>query len=49
MERLSGKPILIVADQEFASPKLAKWPENTYGVEAILQIQASIYTKSVTY
>ena len=49
MEKLSGKPILVVADQEFASPKLAKCPENTYGVEAILRIQASMYTKCVTY
>ncbi len=49
MERLSGKSILVVADQEFASPKLPKWPENRYGVEAILRIQASMYTKSVTY
>jgi len=49
MEWLSGKPIIVVADREFASPKLAEWLKNTYGVEAILRIKASIYTKSVTY
>ncbi len=46
MERLSGKPILVVADREFASPKLAEWLKNTYGVEATLRIKASMYTKS---
>ena len=46
MEWLSGKPILVVADREFASPKLAEWLKNTYGVEAILRIKASMYTKS---
>jgi len=46
MEWLSGKPILVVADREFASPKLAEWLKNTYGVEAILRIKASMYIKS---
>jgi hypothetical protein len=46
MEWLSGKPILVVADREFASPKLAEWLKNTYGVEATLRIKASMYTKS---
>jgi hypothetical protein len=46
MEWLSGKPIIVVADREFASPKLAEWLKNTYGVEATLRIKASMYTKS---
>lgn len=46
MEWLSDKPILVVADREFASPKLAEWLKNTYGVEAILRIKANMYTKS---
>jgi hypothetical protein len=46
MEWISGKPILVVADREFASPKLAEWLKNTYGVEAILRMKASMYTKS---
>ena len=45
MEWLSGKPIIVVADREFASPKLAEWLKNTYGVEATLRIKASMYTK----
>ena len=46
MEWLSGKPIIVVADREFASPKLAEWLKNTYGVEATLRMKASMYTKS---
>ena len=46
MEWLSDKTIIVVADREFASPKLAEWLKNTYGVEATLRIKASMYTKS---
>jgi len=46
MEWLSGKPIIVVADREFASPKLAEWLKTTYGVEATLRMKASMYTKS---
>ena len=42
---LSDKPIQIhvVADREFASPKLAEWLKNIYDVAATLRIKASMY------
>lgn len=43
MEWLSGIPIHVVADREFASPKLAEWLKNTYGVDTTLRIKASMY------
>jgi hypothetical protein len=46
MEWLSGKPIIVVADREFSSPKLAEWLKTTYGVESTLRMKASMYTKS---
>ena len=46
MEWLSSKPIIVVADREFASPKLAEWLKNTYCVESIVRMKASMYTKS---
>lgn len=45
MEWLSDKPIHVVADREFASPKLAKWLKNTYNVDATLRIKSSMYLK----
>lgn len=45
MEWLSGIPIHVVADREFASPKLAEWLKNTYGVGATLRMKASMYLK----
>ena len=45
MEWLSGIPIHVVADREFASPKLADWLKKTYGVDATLRMKASIYLK----
>lgn len=46
MEWLSGKPIIVVADREFASPGLAECLKNGYDVEVTLRIKASMYTKS---
>jgi len=46
MEWLFGKPIHVVADREFSSPKLAEWLKNTYGVEATLRMKTSMYVKS---
>ena len=46
MEWLSGKPIIVVADREFASPRLAECLKNGYDVEVTLRIKASMYTKS---
>ena len=40
-----GIPIHVVADREFASPKLAEWLKSTYGVDATLRIKASMYLK----
>ena len=47
MEWLSDKLIHIVADREFASPKLAEWLKTTYiNVDATLRIKASMYLSS---
>jgi hypothetical protein len=45
MSWLSDKQIHIhvVADREFASPKLAEWLKNIYGVSVTLRIKASMY------
>jgi len=45
MSWLSDKPIHIhvVADREFASPKLAEWLKNIYDVAVTLRIKASMY------
>lgn len=43
MEWLSGIPIILVADKEFANPKLAEQLKNTYGVDATLRIKSSMY------
>lgn len=45
MEWLSNKPIHLVADREFASPKLAEWLKTTYNVDSTLRIKASMYLK----
>jgi hypothetical protein len=47
MEWLSGIPIHVVADREFASPKLAEWLKDTCGVDATLRMKASMYLKGV--
>ncbi len=47
MEWLSGIPIHVVADWEFASPKLAEWLKIDYGVGAALRMKASMYLKGV--
>ena len=47
MEWLSGIPIHVVADREFASPKLAEWLKIDYGVGATLRMKASMYLKGV--
>ncbi len=45
MEWLSNKPIHLVADREFASPKLAFWLKTTYNVDSTLRIKANMYLK----
>ena len=47
MDWLSGIPIHVVADREFASPKLAEWLKNTCEVDATLRMKASMYLKGV--
>ena len=44
---LSGILIHVVADREFASPKLAEWLKIDYGVGATLRMKASMYLKGV--
>lgn len=36
-------PIHVVANREFASPKLAEWLKSTYAVDATLRMKASRY------
>ena len=38
--------IHVVADREFASPKLAEWLKTSYGVDSTLRLKASMYLKS---
>lgn len=45
MDWASDIPIHVVADREFASPKLAEWLKNTYNVDATLRLKASMYLK----
>ena len=43
MDWLSDKPIHVVADREFASPKLARWLKEIYDVYSTLRIKSSMY------
>ena len=36
-------PIIVVADREFASPRLAQWLKRTYHVESVLRLKRSAY------
>lgn len=36
-------PLILVADREFASPRLAQWLKTTYQVESVLRIKRSAY------
>jgi len=46
MDWLSGKPIHVVADREFARPKLDGWLKETFDVGSTLRMKASMYLKS---
>jgi len=37
------RPIVVVADREFASPRLAQWLKQTYHVESVLRLKRSTY------
>jgi hypothetical protein len=37
--------IHVVADREFASPKLAEWLKETYGIDSTLRLKASMYLR----
>lgn len=39
----STNPLIVVADREFASPKLAEWLSTTYHVESVLRLKRSAY------
>jgi hypothetical protein len=43
MEWLSNIPIHVVADREFASPKLVKWLKETHNVDSTVRIKRSMY------
>lgn len=43
MDWLSDTPIHVVADREFASPKLAMWLKGSYDVGSTLRIKSSMY------
>jgi len=36
-------PLIVVADREFASPRLAQWLKQTYQVESVLRLKRSVY------
>ena len=40
---LFGRPLIVAADREFASPKLAEWLWDTYRVNSVLRIKRSEY------
>lgn len=39
----SKTPLIVVADREFASPKLVEWLYSTYHVESVLRLKRSAY------
>ena len=43
MDWLSDKPIHVVADREFGSPKLAEWLKKIYAVGSTLRVKSSMY------
>lgn len=43
MEWLSNIPIHVVADREFASPKLAEWLKVEYSIDSTVRIKRSMY------
>ncbi len=43
IEWLSNIPIHVVADREFASPKLAKWLKEEYSIDSTVRIKRSMY------
>ncbi len=45
MEWLYNIPIHVVADREFASPKLAEWLKETYNVDSTVRIKRSMYLR----
>jgi hypothetical protein len=36
-------PIIVVADREFASPRLAQWLKQTYHIDSVLRLKRSVY------
>jgi hypothetical protein len=36
-------PLVVVADREFASPRLAEWLKTTYHVDSVLRLKRSLY------
>jgi hypothetical protein len=40
---LHGIPLVVVADREFASPRLAEWLKTTYQVDSVLRLKRSEY------
>jgi hypothetical protein len=40
---LQGIPLVVVADREFASPRLAEWLKTTYDVDSVLRLKRSEY------
>jgi hypothetical protein len=39
----TGIPVIVVADREFASPRLAQWLKTTYSVDSVLRLKRSEY------
>jgi hypothetical protein len=46
---LQGRPIIVTADREFASPQLAEWLQDTYDVDSVLRLKRSEYLCDQTH
>jgi hypothetical protein len=48
-DALQGGPVIVVADREFASPRLAEWLKTTAAVDSVLRLKRSAYLCDQTH
>lgn len=46
---LAARPLIVTADREFASPQLAEWLHQTFGVDSVLRLKRSEYLCDQTH
>lgn len=46
---LAARPLIVTADREFASPQLAEWLRQTFGVDSVLRLKRSEYLCDQTH